>query len=155
MKPLFILLSFFLLFTPVRAQFPGHNIHNIEVYFGDMLEQQRWDFDKEYRWSFYICADDAAKLTEAQKELTAAGFSNFELIPNSMEQATTGIMLHMLSFEKTVSYTPATLLNDITVLYTLEQNYRLSSFDDYGNYELLEEAHPAMETAATGKSPIF
>jgi hypothetical protein len=155
MKSVFITLLTLTLFTTANAQFPGHTIGNINIYMGDMLEQDKWDFDKEYRWSFYICADDEAKLASAQKELSQLGFSNFELIPNSVSHNENGTMLHMLSFEKTAAYIPQTLLDDINLFYSLEQNLHLSSFDDYGNYELNEEAEHEVQTASNGKTHTF
>lgn len=152
MKSVIITLFTLTFFTAARAQFPGHTIGNINSYIGDMLEQDKWDFDKEYRWSFYICADDEAKLTSVQKELSQLGFSNFELIPNSVSHNENGTMLHMLSFEKTAAYIPQTLLDDINLFYQLEQNLQLSSFDDYGNYELNEEIS---QTTANAKTHIF
>ena len=152
MKSVFITLLTLALFTTANAQFPGHTIGNINIYMGDMLEQDKWDFDKEYRWSFYICADDEAKLASAQKELSQLGFTNFELIPNSVSHNENGTMLHMLSFEKTAAYIPQTLLDDINLFYNLEQSFNLSSFDDYGNYELNEEVS---EPTANAKMHIF
>ncbi|MGE0637591.1 MAG: hypothetical protein AB7G44_12775 [Bacteroidia bacterium] len=152
MKNLFLTFLTLALFTTASAQFPGHTIGNIQVYMGDMLEQDKWDFDKEYRWNFYICADDEAKLTSAQKELSQLGFSNFELIPNSVSHNENGTMLHMLSFEKTAAYIPQTLLDDINLFYNLEKNLQLSSFDDYGNYELNEEVS---QPTASSKTHIF
>lgn len=143
------------LFNTANAQFPGHHFRNIQIYFGDLLEQEKWDFDKQYRWSFYVCADEEAKLESAQKELSRLGFTNFEIIPNSVAHIQNGSMLHMLSFEKTAAYIPQTLLDDITAFYSLEKNYNLSSFDDYGNYELQEEAQPAHETATNSKNWLF
>ncbi|MCG3167109.1 MAG: hypothetical protein POELPBGB_02893 [Bacteroidia bacterium] len=144
-----LLLTFF---TTASAQFTGHNKHNIELYFGDMLEQGKWDFDKEYRWSFYICADTESKLQAARTELAQLGFSEFEIIPNSVEDNQNGTMLHMLLFQKSTIYTPESLLSDITAFYTLESNLNLSSFDDYGNYELSEEvSHPT----ASATAPVF
>ncbi len=155
MKTFLVITFNFILYTTANAQFPGHTLGNIQLYFGDMLEQGKWDFDKEYKWSFYICADDVSKLAETQKQLAAEGFTNFEIIQNSMEKVDSDVMLNMLTFEKTVNYTPQNLLNDITVLYTLEKNFNLSSFDDYGNYELLEEVHPDAQTTATTKNWSF
>ncbi len=155
MKSILITLFTLTLITTASAQFPGHTIGNIQVYFGDLLEQEKWDFDKQYRWSFYICADDVEKLTAAQTELAQLGFTNFEIIPNSVAQLENGGMLNMLSFEKNTTYIPQTLMDDITALYNLEKNFSLSSFDDYGNYELLEEEQPAHETATNNKNWVF
>ncbi len=155
MKIIILSLFGFILFTTANAQFTGHTIGNIQVYIGDMLEQDKWDFDKEYHWSFYICADDEVKLTSAQKQLSQLGFTNFELIPNSVSHNENSTMLHMLSFEKTAAYIPQTLLNDINLFYQLEQNLSLSSFDDYGNYELNEAVEEEVQTASNSKSHIF
>ncbi len=155
MKSLITAFLALILFTTANAQFPGYTLRTIQIEFGDLLEQEKWDFDKEYRWSFYICADDVEKLTAAQEELVQLGFTNFEIIPNSVSRLENGEMLNMLSFEKSTKYLPQTLMDDITAFYNLEKNYNLSSFDDYGNYELLEEIQPSHETATNTKNWKF
>lgn len=146
--------TFFICFH-VNAQFSGHGIGNIEIYFGDMLEQQKWDFDKEYRWSFYLCADEISKLSSVQNELSTNGFDNFQILPEAVTTIEGDKLLSMLVFEKTTVYIPRTLLEDIKLLYTLEKKYQLSSFDDYGNYELMEEINNQTSAAASSKKRVF
>ncbi len=155
MKTTIISLLALFSFSVADAQVMGHSKGNIEVYFGDLLEQEKWDFDKQYRWSFYMCADDVTKLEGVQKELANAGFTSFEIVPNSMGQVEGGAMLSMIVFEKTATYIPQTLLNDIDILYSLEKKYKLSNFDDYGNYELMEEVQPDGDATAINKTHIF
>jgi len=148
MKTLLISLLSLILFNTADAQLPGHTISNIKIYFSDLNEEDKWDFGGNYRFSFYVCADNLEKLSATQEELAQLGFCNFKIVPNSVSENGSTRMLNMLIFEKTTAYNPEILLNDINALYSIEQSFELSSFDDYGNYEFAEAIKPEQQMAS-------
>lgn len=154
MKAIVFFLIFLLSTSAGYSQEDHKSLEGIEQYFGEMLEQEKWDFGKDYNWSFYLCANDVKKLVKAKQDLLDAGFTNFEVLPNSMGQDENGEKLSMLMFEKSGQYIPQNLFDDITLFYSLEKNYDLSSFDSYGSYELLGEVIKT-DDEAHNKSRVF